>query len=307
MKFKRIKKSKRYIWKTLILAAGLITCSAGATANETETAAETEYVTEAVKEKEQNTELYNLLMIGTDHRDDSWNGNSDVMILATINKDEQKIVMTSFMRDLYADIPGHGVHKLNYAYAVGGGEKLEETLENNYQIEIDNYAVVDFETMAEIINAIGGVEMEISDAECEVLNGYLNSMNAQSDYLPCGGSYTLNGNQAVAYMRIRYVGNNDYQRTQRQRDVLKAIFASAGDLGISELGAIAKEVLLNVEHNIDIWKIWELLGMLSDMTSYELSEDRIPYDDLYYSQNEMLVPDFEQTIQRLHENLGMGE
>ena len=130
------------------------------------------------KEEAKKGELYNLLMIGTDHRDDSWNGNSDVMIVATIDKENKKITMTSFMRDLYADIPGCGVHKLNYAYAVGGGEKLEETLEDNYQIEIDNYAVVDFETMAAIIDAIGGVEIEVSDAEVEVLNGYLTSMEA---------------------------------------------------------------------------------------------------------------------------------
>lgn len=257
------------------------------------------------KEEAKKGELYNLLMIGTDHRDDSWNGNSDVMIVATIDKENKKITMTSFMRDLYADIPGCGVHKLNYAYAVGGGEKLEETLEDNYQIEIDNYAVVDFETMAAIIDAIGGVEIEVSDAEVEVLNGYLTSMEAEEDYLSSGGTYMLNGNQAVAYMRIRYVGNNDYQRTQRQRDVLKAIFASAGDLGVGELGSIAKEVLLNVEHNIGVTQLWSLLGMLSDMTSYELAENRIPYDDLYHSENEMLVPDFEATIERLHETLGM--
>lgn len=256
-------------------------------------------------ETEQQRDLYNLLMIGTDHRDESWNGNSDVMILATIDKEEEKITITSFMRDLYADIPGHGVHKLNYAYAVGGGDKLEETLEDNYQLEIDNYAVVDFETMAAIVDAVGGVVMEISDAECEVLNGYLNSMNAQADYLPGGGEYILNGNQAVAYMRIRYVGNNDYQRTQRQRDVLKAIFTSMGDLDMKELGVITKEVLLNVEHNIGFLQMLELVSMISDLTSYELEENRIPYDDLYKSQGEMLVPDFEATIERLHESLGI--
>lgn len=257
------------------------------------------------EESESQDKVYQLLMIGTDHRDDSWNGNSDVMILATINKAQEKITITSFMRDLYADIPGHGVHKLNYAYAVGGGDKLEETLENNYRLEIDNYAVVDFGTMAKIVDTVGGVAMEISDAECEVLNGYLNSMDAQEDYLPGGGEYILNGNQAVAYMRIRYVGNNDYQRTQRQRDVLKAIFASVGELDMQELLVITKEVLQNVEHNIGLWQLLELVGMISDMTSYELEENRIPYDDLYTSQGEMLVPDFEATIERLHESLGI--
>lgn len=251
-------------------------------------------------------DLYNILLIGSDHRDDSWNGNSDVMILVTIDQEEKRMVMTSFMRDLYADIPEYGVHKLNYAFAAGGGDKLEETLEDNYQIEIDNYAVVDFEDMAAIIDIIGGVEIEVSDAEVEVLNGYLNSMEEWGDYLSGGGVYMLNGNQAVAYMRIRYVGNNDYQRTQRQRDVMKAIFASAGQLGISELSEVAFEVLGNVEHNLGAGDLIMLMGLLPNISEYELEENRIPYDDLYYSENEMLVPDFEATIARLHETLGMN-
>ncbi len=246
---------------------------------------------------------YNLLLIGSDHRDDSWNGNSDVMILATINAEKNTIYITSFMRDLYANIPGYGAHKLNYAYAAGGASTLIATLEDNYELEIDNYAVVDFETMAEIVDTVGGVRMEISDAECEVLNNYLNSMGAQEDFLPCGGDYLLNGNQAVAYMRIRYVGNNDYQRTQRQRDVLKEIFASVQELGGEELTALAGKIMLDVEHDISALRMLSVMAMLPQLTGFELEEDRIPYDDLYYSQNEMLVPDFEATIERLHETL----
>ena len=122
---------------------------------------------------------YNLLLIGSDHRDTSWNGNSDVMMVMTINQDRNKIFLTSFMRDLYANIPGYGVHKLNYAYAVGGTSVLIDTLEDNYDLTIDNYAVVDFETMSDIVDIIGGVEMEVSDAEVDVLNGYLVSMDAE--------------------------------------------------------------------------------------------------------------------------------
>ena len=246
----------------------------------------------------------NILLIGTDHRDDSWNGNSDVMILTTIHPEEQKIQMTSFMRDLYADIPGQGVHKLNYAFAAGGSRLLEETLEDNYEIEIDNYAVVDFESMAEIVDIVGGVEMEISDDECYWLNGYLNSMEAWDDYLPGGGTYVLNGNQAVAFMRIRYVGNNDYQRTQRQRDILKGIFGRLGDMGAEQMLKLADAMLEEVEHDFSLLTIMDLMTLVPQLPNYELEESRIPYDDLYYSQNEMLVPDFEATIERLHEELG---
>lgn len=249
-------------------------------------------------------EPQNILLIGTDHRDDSWNGNSDVMILATIRPEDQQIRLTSFMRDLYADIPGHGVHKLNYAFATGGAELLEETLTDNYEIEIDNYAVVDFESMAEIVDIVGGVSMEISDSECEWLNGYLNSMEAWEDYLPGGGTYVLNGNQAVAYMRIRFVGNNDYERTQRQRNVLKEIFANVGDLDAEQLIKLGEKLLVETEHDFSPFDMMNLLALAPQLAKYSLDESRIPYDDLYHSQNEMLVPDFEATIARLHEELG---
>lgn len=250
-------------------------------------------------------ECYNLLMVGSDRRDDSWNGNSDVMILATIRSDTKEIMITSFMRDLYADIPGHGVHKLNYAYAVGGGEKLEETLEENYQLKIDNYAVVDFDAMAEIIDMLGGVEINVLDEECSVLNRYLDGMNASEYSMTQGGIYRLNGRQAVAYMRIRYIGNNDYQRTQRQRDVLKAVFASVKEQNVAELTGLAQQVMQKVDHNIGILQLAQLIAAVPELTGYELTEQRIPYDGLFYSQNEMLVPDFEATITQLHESLGM--
>lgn len=248
-------------------------------------------------------EVYNLLLIGTDHRDESWNGNSDVMMVASINSVSEKITLVSFMRDLYADIPGYGAHKLNYAFAVGGAALLEETLEDNYEFEVDNYAVVDFESMAEVVDAVGGVEITVSAEECEWLNGYLKSMEAEEDFLPGEGTYVLNGNQAVAYMRIRFVGNSDYERTQRQRDVLKEIFSSMNQLKAEELTNLAEEVLTEVDHNVGPIQMLQLMASLPDLAGYELAESRIPYDDLYHSENEMLVPDFGATIERLHDTL----
>lgn len=290
-------------------------------AEETELTAESdsgENLTEAVAEQtEAETEsetsgtsinlpgddgIYSILLIGSDRRDDTWNGNSDVMIVVTVNSNTKKIIMTSYMRDLYADIPGYGVHKLNYAYAAGGADKLIETLEDNYEIEIDNYAAVDFDSMAEIIDLIGGVDIEVTDDEVSVLNNYLNEEDKEYA-LENGGTYHLNGAQAVAYMRIRYVGNADYQRTQRQRDVLSEIFAQAQEMSAAELTELAQEVLALTDHDISALDMISLLGSLSGLTEYELVENRIPYDGLYTSQNEMLVPDFAETIEKLHEAL----
>lgn len=255
--------------------------------------------------QEQKAAYTKVLLIGTDHRDDSWNGNSDTMILATIRPDMEKIILTSFMRDLYADIPGLGVHKLNYAYAAGGAEKLMETLEDNYGVPVDHYVVVDFESMADIVDAVGGVEITISDAECHWLNGYLVSMEATEDSLPGGGTYVLNGNEAVAYARIRFVGNNDYERTQRQRNILREIFGKLKNLGADQAAALVKNVMPEVEHDYSAMELLELLTELPEISGYELEEERIPYDGLYDSRNEMLVPDFEKTREKLHETIGI--
>lgn len=252
-------------------------------------------------------DIYNILLVGTDRRDDSWNGNSDVIIVATINETAQKLCLTSFMRDLYADIPGYGVHKINYAYAAGGVETLKATLLSNYQVEVDNYAVVDFSEMAEIIDLTGGVEITVSDAEVDVLNGYLVSMNAAESSLPCGGTYLMNGNQAVAYMRIRYVGNNDYERTQRQRNVLRAVFDSASDMDVDDIAEFVGKILTFTDHDFNFLDLMKLTSGISDYLDYPLEEARVPFDGLYHSQNEMLVPDFEATRQKLYEIMVEGQ
>ncbi len=282
---------------------------------ETETESEIEETeTESEMEKEsgpvlpEEEAIYNILLIGTDRRDESWNGNSDVMILATINTAAEKIFLTSFMRDLYADIPERGVHKLNYAYAAGGPEMLVDTLESNYDLEIDNYAVVDFETMSKLIDIVGGVEITVKDEEVPIMNDYMTCMEekAEKDFLDQGGTYKLNGMQAVAYMRVRFVGNNDYQRTQRQRDVLQALLKEMKDLDAGELLKIAGTSLLLVEHDIGMFQLFKLAGDLPQYLDYEIEESRVPYDGLFTSQNEMLVPDFEETIEKLHEMIYEG-
>ncbi len=249
--------------------------------------------------------VYNFLLVGLDLREDeSWNGNSDVVILLTVNDDAQKLVMTSFMRDLYAEIPGYGVNKLNYAYAVGGASTLIDTLEDNYDLKIDNYAAVTFTEMAEIIDLIGGVDMEVSDSEAELVNGYLESMGQYDDYLYGGGIYHLDGYQAVAYMRVRYVGNDDYERTERQRNILAELFVSLGEKNAAELAALAVQIITLSDTDVTALEMIALLPTLTGVTEYNLVESRIPYDDLYTSTEDgLLKPDFAATIERLHETM----
>ena len=177
-------------------------------------------------------DVYNVLLVGVDRRDTSWAGNSDTMILMSLNYEKKQISMISLMRDTYVDIPGIGMRKLNAAHANGAGPLLLETVTQNYKIQVDRYVSVDFNSLIDIIDKIGGVELTLSSEEVRVANNYVKEMCNLRDLDPTSyffiqeGTKNCSGIQAVAYARIRYVGNADYERTERQRTVLTKIMES---------------------------------------------------------------------------------
>ncbi len=236
---------------------------------------------ETLPEHHPANKTYNLLLIGADRRDASWNGNSDAMILITINEGKKTLTMTSFMRDLYANIEGVGVRKLNHSYAVGGGPKLVKTLQDNYGVKIDNYASVDFAGLAAVIDTLGGVTITVKDYE-------LPTMRIVG--IPEAGTYRLNGNQTLTYTRIRYQGRSDFERTQRQRVVLQALMADARQMSVAKMNEMANAVLPYVTHNIDQGTMLTLLSKLPSYLNYEVTEIRIPEDGTWTSQGEILVP-----------------
>ena len=255
--------------------------------------------------------VYNLLLIGADSRG-GWYGNSDAMILLSINTKTKKMFMTSFMRDLYADIPQIGVRKLNSAYARGAGPLLVATIESNYRIDINNYASVDFSSMSGIIDLLGGVDLQVSTAEAEVMRIYIEEMaklyglDPEQYYITGGGVTHLNGIQAVSYARVRYVGNADYERTSRQRRVLEQLIVKARSMDTATMLNVVNQVLPLVTHNIDPAQVVSLLAGLPDYLNYEVIMDRIPYDGAYGHMGEILVPDFDYTINRLQATIYEG-
>lgn len=242
--------------------------------------------------------VYNLLLIGVDLRpEENWNGNSDVMLLASINKKTKTIYMTSFMRDTYAVVGDKGGRKLNFAHALGGGPLLVKTIEDNFKIKIDNYARGNFETTAKVIDIMGGVDVPLYQAECDYLT------TAGAGNFPQEGTYHLTGDQAVAYGRIRYVGNNDYERTERQRRIVGEIFKKSKELSLTELNDVANEILPLITHNMDEASVLSLITQLPSLMSYDMEMNRIPYDGHFHSQGEKLVPEWDYTIQRLHDTI----
>lgn len=264
-------------------------------------------------ETKEDEDVYNLLLVGVDRRDKSWNGNSDSMMLVSINHTEERVSVVSLMRDTYVDIEGVGYDKLNAAYAYGGGPLLTSTITNTYKVDVSRYAAVDFENMIEIVDALGGIDLEMTDAEVEVANGYMLDMcntlglNGYDYILPGGGVYHCNGVQAVAYARNRYVGNSDYARTERQRYVISQMIVEIKRMDVAQLTQFVKDVLPLVTHNVEESEIWDMVTKAPDILQYDFVQDRIPYDGMYdviyVGGRDMLVPQWESTIEQLHETI----
>lgn len=248
-----------------------------------------------------------VLVIGTDGRTLDDRGRSDSMILVSLNRKTNQIIMTSFMRDSYVDIPGHGWDKLNAAYSYGGPEMLMDTIESNFDVQIDNYVSVNFSSFAAIIDAAGGIDIKISDEEAEAINVILvtevNELMGDepaADFLTGGGRVHLNGKQALCYSRIRYVGNNDFERTSRQRTVMTELIKKAASSGPSFISKVSKKALPNITSNMTKGELYKLSLRLPFVLTYDTEQIQIPVDGSYWGESydvgDVLAMDFETNI-----------
>lgn len=231
----------------------------------------------------------NILLIGSDTRDESERGRTDSMILLSINKNTKEITMTSLMRDSYVEIPDHGWDKLNAAYAYGGAELLMDTIMYNFDIEVNCYAYVSFFSFIDIVDAAGGIRIDLSDEEAQYMtdpmaeqNKYLGNKKG-TDYLTEGGEdKLLNGNQALAYARLRYVGNADFERTQRQRTVITKIIESAKTLDPLALDNFLKVCASELTTNMSKSEMYVMFYKLLFSLNYDTEQLRIPQEGAYY-------------------------
>ncbi len=250
----------------------------------------------------------NILLIGTDARDPNIESRSDVIIVVSICPRQRKIYLTSILRDSYVEIPGYGRNRINHAYQMGGARLLVQTIEKNFAIRIDQYAQVDFYSFVDIIDSMNGVEIEVTDEEVHYVNAYLSEINQlmgidpQDSFLERGGKYMLNGRQALAFSRIRYIGT-DFQRTARQRQVLEAAVSKLKRSSPKTLLHTADAVLSNITTDIsDFSMTWLALRGIF-LINYEMVSARIPYDGLWQnalteSGQEVLEIDFPATNAR---------
>lgn len=225
--------------------------------------------------------VMNILVIGTDSRG-SDRGRSDSMILVSLNKNTKKIVMTSFLRDIYLHIPQVDEYtRLNHAYAYGGAELLMDTIEQNFRIKIDKYVMVNFSSFVDVVDSVGGVDINVTEDEVQYVNSYLSEINmlrgdpAGSDKISSAGLYTLNGKQALAYSRIRYVGT-DFGRTERQRTVMSKVLNKAKDLNLFEINDLLDVLLPKLTTNLTEGEIFSLVLDVFEYLDFDTVSQAIP-------------------------------
>lgn len=255
-----------------------------------------------------NSGITNIVFFGLDRRSPKESSRSDTIMVISLDEKKQKIKVTSLMRDMYIPIPGKGKNRINSAYAFGGASLAIKTINTNFGLEIKDYVTVDFFGLEKLIDTLGGVSINVSNQEAKFLNEYLEEVNNITGNTVSGikgGSQTLNGRQAVAYCRIRYVGHGDYERTERQRKVLNEILKKLKKNGVTKLPKTISTILPYVKTSLSSGEILKLgikgIGFKTD----NIVQYRLPVDGTYKSQYisgmAVLVPNIEENKIKLYE------
>ncbi|MBR1863887.1 MAG: LCP family protein [Ruminococcus sp.] len=273
--------------------------------------------------------VMNILLIGEDIRDteNQDRGNTDVMMIISINHEQGTITLTSLMRDMWVYMEKYNESgKLNSAYWHEGATYLKEVIEDYFGIKIDRHVKVNFRQFIDIVEAVGGLDLEVSYTEARAMMDPLDEQNhylgykRETDYIdleqygvdPATQSFTwgdedepkikmhLNGNQALSYARIRYDCGDDYGRTMRQRIVIQEVIKKAKDLNFIQLDSLANKVFPEVQTDITDGEFASLLLNAFDYMKYDIQQLRIPADNYYRNQvianMQVLTPNFQANM-----------
>ncbi len=255
---------------------------------------------------EDSEHIINIMLIGQDRRPGEKRANSDVMILCSINKLTKELTMTSFMRDMYVPIPGFYDYKMNAAYLLGGMETLDACLKENFGVHVDGNVEVDFNGFIGVIDLVGGVEMELTAAEAKYLNNEygLQETSGSFGWDLKEGKNQLTGGQALAYARIRAVGDGDFGRTERQRKVIAALVEKCKDMNLTQLKNLMVEVLPLLTTDLTNREILNyIIDLLPVLSNLKVNTQRIPADGTYryawIKDMSVLLPDLEENRELL--------
>lgn len=251
-------------------------------------------------------DVYNLLLIGSDTRNPQYYSRSDSMILISVNKQNQQIKMVSLLRAAYVSIAGHGNARLNAAYSYGGPQLLIDTIERNYKTHIDNYISVDFTAFQKIVDILGGIDMQLTEAEASALAGSF----TQAGLTPPDGAgkYHMDGATTLSYVRLRTI-DSDRNRTQRQRNVLNEIIGKAKSMSVNQGLQLLNEILPLVRTDMSKSAIVSQATNGVRYLKWNITQDTIPhtYPKLVnIDGTEVLLLNWNQTVSYIHKLLYPG-
>ena len=217
-------------------------------------------------------------------------GRSDSIMILTIDNVHENLKLMSIIRDSYVVIPTKSKSdKINHAYAFGGPQLALKTLNENFNLNLNQFVSVNFSSLPKIIDSIGGISLNITNEELKYINDYINDLNAvnntNSPNILVSGIQTVDGNQALAYCRIRYTSGGDFQRSQRHRTVINQLMEKCKTIPVSQYSSLLNEILPLVHTNLESSEILSLLLELSSLKEKPLLQDRFPKDEDGKGQN----------------------
>lgn len=259
---------------------------------------------ETTPQFQQSEHVVNILLIGSDTRTTGARARTDSMILCTFNKKEKTLTMTSFMRDMYVQIPGYQDNRINAAFVFGGIQLLNKTIEKNFGIQIDGNFVIEFDGFEDVIDTIGGVDITLTQAEANYMNTYAEPRSKMKGSF-VAGTTRLEGVDALTYARMRKI-DSDFNRTQRQRTVMLAAYERCKDLSLTQLYRLLDKVLPLMTTDMSNS---EIMGYAADilpiMSELKIETLRIPADGAYRNawvrNMSVLMPDLEANRRLLQE------
>lgn len=246
-------------------------------------------------------DVYNILLVGTDSRDpDSDMGRSDSMMLVSYNKGKDKATIISFLRDCLVDIDGYGKSRLGHTYAYGGVGLTINTINEQFDLDIQKYITISFENLVNVIDELGGIQVNLTEEEAEYYREH-GMPDIQS------GTVTLSGSQALVHARNRSL-DSDFGRTGRQRDVMYGIYQKILEKrDASTLLSLINYCLTQVKTNLSVGEIYDLATSVLDEENLQTQQGVVPMDGTYQSINyegmAVLDLDLEANKQRIHELL----
>lgn len=229
----------------------------------------------AISEQAPETELYNIAVFGIDN-DEGLTGRADTIMIFTVDKEHKQLKLTSILRDSYVPMKGHDSDKINHAFAYGGAELMLHTINSNFNMDISEYIALDFQDFMDIVDMLGGVDLELTAAECDWVNVYVKSLDPDAPKLPAGGTVHLNGAQAITYSRIRYL-DSEVQRTGRQRKLIQQLAYQLKEQHLTDYPKLLRDFLPLLETSLSEGELLRLavdvLGCDMSIKQYTIPDD----------------------------------